>query len=42
MKIVEGLLPSVVVLVAFVFALRAIVRATNDRPDDRRKRRPKP
>jgi len=42
MRIVEGLLPSVVVLVAFVFALRAILRATNDRPEDRPNRRTKP
>lgn len=41
MRIVEGLLPSVVVLVAFVFALRAILRGTSDRPD-RRNRRTKP
>jgi len=42
MKIVEGLLPSVVVLVAFVFALRAILRGGNDRSDQRRNRRSKP
>ena len=38
MKIVEALLPSAVVLVAFVFALRAILRGTNSRPDDRNRR----
>lgn len=42
MKIVEALLPSAVVLVAFVFALRAILRGSNDRPDERRNRRSKP
>ena len=42
MRIVEALLPSVVVLVGFVIVLRAIVRSANNRTDQRLDPRSKP